>query len=111
MGIFRRKKDDHVIENKEDSQGSIYDKDQESFNEESSIKLNSETDLEIQTKSEHLHSVAEKLEKVKSEYEELVGIVMITKKELNEKKSEIDSKKLEYQQLLRQIDEIRRAHV
>ena len=60
MGLFRRKKEEHDIENSEIGQESVYEKKQESFDVEKLIEQDSKTDLELESKSEHLNSVSEK---------------------------------------------------
>src|SRR5574338_1503432 len=59
---------------------------------------------ELQSKTDHLNAVTEKLGKIKSEYDDLVGTLMASKREANEKKTEMDAQRIQHQQLLKQID-------
>ena len=67
---------------------------------------------ELQSKTDHLNSIAEKLAKVKEEYDQLTGTLMASKKEINENKAEyekilgeIDASRSELDVIQRQIDQ------
>ena len=99
MGLFRRKKDEYEEPAIESVQESIQIKSPEEIQRDRITNELETINAELLSKEEHLDSINQKLAKAKSEYDEVVGTLMNTKKEINDKKSELD------------LQQIGRAHV
>lgn len=96
MGLFRRIKKEEVHPDKDAP--LVQAKTPQEIQKE---QLTTELDYlrkELQTKTEHLSSISDKLAKVKSEYDQLVSTLMTSKKDLKERKAE-------HEQLLLQISQ------
>lgn len=112
MGLFKRTKKDETEKPKETQLPPVQVKTPEEIQRERTANELEYLQGELQSKTDHLQSIAEKLAMVKTEYDQLVGTLMSSKKEINENKAEyekilgqIDSSRSELEKIQRQIDE------
>src|SRR3989344_1758937 len=112
MGFFKRLKKQEEPEDvliKKESDIPVV-KNQEGVLKE---RAQSESDYlrkEIQTNTERLNSILQKLANVKEEYDQVVGNLMSSKKEMNQKKIEIETIKKEYADLQTRLDSAKSEH-
>ncbi|MBI3253692.1 MAG: hypothetical protein HYZ56_03105 [Nitrosopumilales archaeon] len=84
-------------------------------NQEGALKerAQSESDYlrkEIQTNTERLNSILQKLANVKDEYDQVVGNLMYSKKEMNQKKKENEAIKKEYAEMQTRLNSAKSEH-
>ena len=112
MGFFKRLKkqeepEDVLIKKESDT---LVVKNQEGVLKE---RAQSESDYlrkEVQTNTERLNSILQKLANVKEEYDLVVGNLMSSKKEMNQKKIEIETIKKEYAELQTRLNSAKSEH-
>ncbi|MEM3173075.1 MAG: DNA repair protein, partial [Candidatus Nitrosotenuis sp.] len=92
MGLFKRKKEEKAepAEQKHPEEQVRIKSPEEIRAEQAATEL-AYLEGEIRSKTEHLRSITEKLSLVKQEYDQVTASLMSTKKEINERKSKIDS--------------------
>jgi len=93
MGLFGKKKGEMAISEE---------------SEEYILKEGLETEIEViqnefRTKQEELNDITQKIQTVKEEYSITVSSLMLIKKELNQKKMEVDVVQLEYKKIREKI--------
>ncbi len=112
MGLFKRAKKDEPTEPRDAPLPPVQVKTPEEIQQERTANELEYLQAELLSKTEHLNSIVEKLAKVKEEYDQLVGTLMSSKKEINENRVEyekmlakIASSRSELEIIQRQIDE------
>lgn len=103
MGLFKRKKE---VEEPAEPQAEVPAVRVKSPEEIQREQVENELEFlraELKSKTEHLDSVAEKLGKAKEEYDQVVGSLMTTKKEINDRRTEIDDLRQLHQKIIQQI--------
>jgi len=89
MGLFKRAKKEETVESAPEPLEQIKVKSPEEIQKEQLENELRFVQEELESKTNHLNVISEKLDKVKVEYDELVGTVMAAKREANEKKTEV----------------------
>ncbi|WP_042685641.1 hypothetical protein [Candidatus Nitrosotenuis chungbukensis] len=107
MGLFRRTKKEEteqVAETSEAPAEQIRIKSPEEIQKEQLANEVSYLEAEIKSKADHLDSISQKLATVKGEYEQTIGLLMSSKKEMNEKRAEFESARSQHDQILQKIN-------
>ena len=103
MRLFGKKKEQDAKETHEKNEEEIIEK-----NEEDTLKEELKTEVEnlqdeFRKKQEEIKEIKEKIETVKEEYDSTVSSLMLVKKELNQKKMELDVSQRKYNEIRNKI--------
>lgn len=104
MGLFRRAKKEEAEPVGQTIEAPVHIKSPEEIQKEHLTHENEYLESEIKSKTIHLDSISQKLATVKEEYDQVVSSLMSLKKEMNEKKAEFDSDRIQHEQILQKIN-------
>ncbi len=107
MGLFRRAKKEEIEQAEETIEAPVEQVRIKSPEEIQKERLAGEIEYleaEIKSKTIHLDSISQKLATVKEEYDQAVSLLMSSKKDMNEKRSEFDSARVHHEQILQKIN-------
>lgn len=107
MGLFRRAKKEETEPTEEIIEAPaehIRTKSPEEIQKEQLAGEIEYLEAEIKSKTSHLDSISQKLATVKEEYDQAVSLLMSSKKDMNEKRSEFDAARLHHEQILQKIN-------
>ena len=107
MGLFRRAKKEEPEPVEQTIETPVHIKSPEEIQKEQLTHENEYLESEIKSKTNHLDSILQKLVTVKEEYDQAVSSLMSLKKEMNEKKAEFDSERIQHEQILQKINSLK----
>jgi len=109
MGLFRKTKKEEIPPDETKTAESVQIKSPEEIQRDQVTNELEYLQGEVRSKTDHLNSISEKFVKVKEEYEHIVSELMLSKKELNEKKLELESINSQYEEKKSSLNELERA--